>query len=117
MRIASDVVSGDLDLEGLRGESSQSAVEALTGIRGVGPWTAQWLLIRALGYADGFPSGDLALQRTMGLMANNGTPMTTQEAEAYSVRWSPYRSFVTTYLFAAARSGLLPAPASSADTL
>jgi DNA-3-methyladenine glycosylase II len=114
--IASDVVSGDLDLEGLRGESSQTVVKALTGIRGVGAWTAQWLLIRALGYADGFPSGDLALQRTMGLMAKGGTPMTTQEAETYSLRWSPYRSYVTTYLFAAARSGILPALASSADT-
>ena len=112
--IASDVVSGDLDLEGLRGETSQAAVKTLTGIRGVGPWTAQWLLIRALGHADGFPSGDLALQRTIGLMANNGSPVTAQEAEAYSLRWSPYRSYVTTYLFAAARSGRMPAPPSSA---
>jgi len=42
--------------------------------------------MRALGHADGFPSGDLALKRTMGLMTNNVTPMTTEEAEAYSLR-------------------------------
>ena len=114
--IASDVASGDLDLEGLRGETSEAAVETLTGIRGVGPWTAQWMLIRALGHADGFPSGDLALQRTMGLLVDNGSPMTAREAEAYSLRWSPHRSYVTTYLFAAVRSGRMPALAGPGGT-
>ena len=102
--ISSRVVSGELDLDSLRHQSSDEAIDKLTSIRGVGPWTAHWLLIRALGHADGFPHGDLALQRTMGLLINGGVPMSAQDALDYSERWSPYRSYVTTYLFAATRS-------------
>lgn len=107
--ISSQVASGELDLEGLRDASTEEAVRRLTEIRGVGPWTAHWLLIRSLGHGDGFPHGDLALQRTVGLLANEGNPMTPQQTLDYSERWRPYRSYVTTYLFAAMRSGILSA--------
>jgi DNA-3-methyladenine glycosylase II len=103
--IAASIGSGELDLECLRQGPSEEAVRVLTAIRGAGPWTANWLLIRALGHPDGFPYGDLSLQRTLGLLVNGGAPMSAQEALEYSGRWSPYRSYVTTYLFAAARAG------------
>ena len=107
--IAERVARGDLDLERLRTRPSEEAVVTLTGIRGVGPWTAQWLLIRALGRRDGFPSEDLALRSFLGKLVNGGVRMSSREALDYSRRWSPHRSYVTTYLFAAARSGRLDA--------
>ena len=102
--VAKRVASGELDLEGLRGLPAGEVVERLTAIRGVGPWTAHWLLISALGERDGFPSGDLALQRTMGALVGGGAPMAAAECLAYSERWSPHRSYVTTYLFASTRA-------------
>ncbi|MDP6452993.1 MAG: hypothetical protein QF898_06765, partial [SAR202 cluster bacterium] len=71
--IASQVASGELDLEGLRDASDDEIVEALVRLRGIGPWTAHWMLIRAFGRPDGFPHGDLALQRFMGQLLNDGT--------------------------------------------
>ncbi|MBW2306101.1 MAG: DNA-3-methyladenine glycosylase 2 [Deltaproteobacteria bacterium] len=103
--IAAGVASGELDLESLRRKPDEDVIRTLTGLRGVGPWTAQWLLIRALGRTDGFPHGDLALLRTMGSLLNAGSPLDADAALAYSRRWSPFRSYVTTYLFAAVRSG------------
>ena len=110
--IASQVDSGRLDVEGLRELPDRDVVAALTGLRGVGPWTANWILIRAFGRPDGFPAGDLALQRTLGVLVNeggvnNGEPMSESQALEYSARWAPFRSYATTYLFAAARSGRL----------
>jgi len=105
--IADRVVSGELDLEGLRSRPDDDVVHALIGIRGVGLWTAQWLLIQALGRPDGFPHGDLALQRTLGILLKGGTLLRPEEVLEYSRRWSPFRSYVTTYLFAAIRSGRL----------
>lgn len=102
--IASSVASRELDLEGLRSKTADDAVKTLVAIRGVGDWTAHWLLIRALGQPDGFPYGDLALQRGMGLLVGDGTPMSQKDALDYSERWAPYRSYVTTYLFGAMRS-------------
>jgi len=103
--IAASVASGELDLEGLRSRPAEDVLDALTAIRGVGPWTAHWLLIQAVGHTDGFPHGDLALQRFLGTLVNAGAPLSAREALEYSRRWAPHRSYVTTYLFAAARSG------------
>ena len=105
--IAARVASGELDLEGLRSLQDEEVVRTLTAIRGVGPWTAQWLFIRSLGHPDGFPHLDLALQRSLGLLVNGGVPMSAAQALEWSRRWSPHRSYVTTYLFAASRSGVL----------
>jgi DNA-3-methyladenine glycosylase II len=107
--ISARVASGQLDLESLRVQSDEEVIRVLTGIRGVGLWTANWLLIRALGRTDGFPHGDLALCRTLGHLLNAGAPFKPEEALEYSQRWSPYRSYVTAYLFAAMRSGYTPA--------
>jgi len=105
--IAGRVASGELDLEDLRTCPDEDVIHMLTGIRGVGVWTAQWLLIHALGRPDGFPHNDLALQRTLGRLLKNGYSLNPEEALEYSQRWSPFRSYVTTYLFAAVRSGRL----------
>jgi DNA-3-methyladenine glycosylase II len=103
--ISSRVASGELGLEGLRRASAEEVVRTLTKIRGVGEWTANWLMVHATGHSDGFPYGDLALQRNLGRLVNGGSPMTAAEALEYSKRWSPYRTYVTTYLFAMTRSG------------
>ena len=97
--------SGELDLDGLAGLPSDEAVARLTALRGVGAWTAQWMLIRALGHTDGFPYGDLALQRMMGALVGDGARMSGEEALARSEVWRPWRSYVTTYLFGAGRAG------------
>lgn len=77
----------------------------LTGIRGVGSWTAQWLLIRGLGRTDAFPHLDLALRRALAALVKDDRLLNPQEALIYSRRWSPFRSYVTAYLFGALRSG------------
>jgi DNA-3-methyladenine glycosylase II len=102
--ISHQLTKDNLDLEGLRAYSQEEVVPLLTKIRGVGSWTANWVLIRALGHNDGFPHSDLALCRTLGLL-NGNKPFTPEEALKYSRKLSPFRSYFTTYLFAAIRSG------------
>jgi len=106
--ISRKVASRELDLEALRTETDDEATASLTTISGVGLWTAHWLLIRALDRGDGFPHGDLALRRALGLIFATDAPPGPEEALTYSQRWRPFRSYVTAYLFAAIRSGHLP---------
>ena len=105
--IAESVASGSLDLDALAALPDESIVEELVRLRGVGPWTAHWLLIRAFDRPDGFPEGDLAIQRSLGALYNDGRRLTASEAVALSERWRPHRSYLVTYLFAAARQGLI----------
>ena len=104
--IAAKLAAGEIDLEGLYNKSDEEVIETLTALRGVGIWTAHWLLVRTLGRSDGFPHGDLALQKTLGGVVNGGVRMTGDEALEYSMRWSPYRTYVTTYIFNAIRKGV-----------
>ncbi len=105
--IAAAVDSGRLDLDALADLPDKSIVEELVRLRGVGPWTAHWLLIRAYSRPDGFPHGDLAVQRSLGALYSRGRRLTADESLELSARWSPYRSFLVTYMFAAAREGLI----------
>ena len=103
--ISERTASGALSLEGMRALPDDEIVRGLMALRGVGAWTAHWMLIRGFGRADGFPHGDLALQRMMGTLAGDGSPMSADDALAYSARWSPWRSWVTAYMFGAGRTG------------
>ena len=103
--ISQQIVSGDLSLEAMRDLPDEEIVSNLLALRGVGAWTAHWMLMRAFGRPDGFPHGDLALQRMMGILVGDGSPMPPEDALAYSERWSPWRSWVTTYMFGAGRTG------------
>ncbi|MYE55411.1 MAG: DNA-3-methyladenine glycosylase 2 family protein, partial [Chloroflexi bacterium] len=103
--ISQQIVSGELSLEAMRALPDDEIVSGLLALRGVGAWTAHWMLIRAFGRSDGFPHGDLALQRMMGILVGDGSPMSPEDALAYSERWSPWRSWVTTYMFGAGRTG------------
>ena len=103
--IAEKLESGEIDLDVLFDKTDDEVIETVTSLRGVGIWSAHWLLVHTLGRPDGFPHGDLALQKTLGDVANSGVRMTGEEALGYSLRWSPFRTYATAYIFGAIRSG------------
>ena len=74
--------------------------EALTGISGIGPWTADIFLMFCLGRADAFASGDLALQIAAqwatGLDERPGPAALLDLAE----RWRPWRGVAARLLWA-----------------
>jgi AraC family transcriptional regulator of adaptative response / DNA-3-methyladenine glycosylase II len=70
-------------------------LEALLEIAGIGPWTVQYVAMRALKHADAFPSGDLVLRR----MAGDCTP---RALDARSERWRPWRAYAVMLLWQAA---------------
>ena len=102
--ISRAVVSGTFNPEDLKMLPDDEAVGQVVMLRGVGPWTAQWLLVNALDREDGFPSGDLMLQKIL-IAGGASLVMDSDSALSYSTRWSPYRSYATTYLFAGLRLG------------
>lgn len=86
--------------------SDEEVVRELTALRGVGKWTAEWVLTRALGRDDAFPVGDLALRRVAARLYFAGAALTDGELAELARRWMPYRSWATHYLFAALRAGV-----------
>jgi AraC family transcriptional regulator of adaptative response / DNA-3-methyladenine glycosylase II len=67
----------------------------LSGIRGIGKWTAQYVAMRALGEPDAFPSGDIGLLRALGLGS-------ARELQSRFNAWRPWRAYAAMYLWIAA---------------
>src|SRR6185369_8611032 len=59
------VVSGELDLHALPADDEE-AIEQLTRIKGIRPWSAEIYLLFAEGRPDIWPAGDLAIQAGLG---------------------------------------------------
>ena len=91
--------------EGMHDLPDEEVVKRMVALRGVGQWTAQWVLVRALARPDGFPIGDLALRRTVASLYFDGAEINDAELLEFSERWTPWRSYATAYLFAALRAG------------
>jgi DNA-3-methyladenine glycosylase II len=76
-----------------------AVVGELTGIRGVGPWTAKMFLLFGLGRPDVFAVEDLGIRRGMGIACRE--EMTRGEMRDRADEWAPYRSYASLYLWRA----------------
>jgi DNA-3-methyladenine glycosylase II len=103
--LAGSALDSVLGLESLGSLTNGEIVRKLTALRGVGLWTAQWALIRAVGRPDALPLGDLALRRVVSRLFLDGAEATDGQVEEIAQRWSPYRTYATVYLFSALRTG------------
>lgn len=90
---------GDLDWAALAGQSDAAAIRSLVKLPGVGPWTAEMLLIFALGRLDIYAMGDLGLRRAIERLYRKGKPLTDIGLKRISNRWRPYRSVASWYLW------------------
>jgi len=86
-----------LDPDGDR-EAARSALLALPGI---GPWTAGYVAMRALGDPDVFLVEDLGVRHGL---ARVGGPSDAREARALAAAWAPWRSYASQYLWQAPQS-------------
>ncbi len=99
--MAQRTIDGTLDPDRFAGMGDDEAIAELTALRGIGRWTAEWVLMRALGRLDLLPAGDLALRKVVAELYFDGGPITEQQLADFALeRWSPYRGLATTYLFA-----------------
>lgn len=97
--IARAFAEGKIDEAGLRREPAEKAIEALTEIRGVGRWTAEYSLLRGLGHTDVLPADDVGLQRTVGLLYGLKAPATAMSIRRRWKRLTPWQGYATLYLW------------------
>ena len=102
---AERLTDGRLDAEALGGVGDEEIIATLTEIPGIGPWTAQGVLIIALDREDVVLPGDLALRKAVRSAYGLDHLPSQDEVLAIAERWRPYRSLGTSYLFAGAFEG------------
>jgi AraC family transcriptional regulator of adaptative response / DNA-3-methyladenine glycosylase II len=87
--LSAAVAEGRIDFGG-RAEPAVT-IQALQAVPGIGPWTAQYIAMRALRWPDAYPANDLGLLKALGANARDAT--------VRAERWRPWRSYAVMHLW------------------
>jgi len=97
--LAQSVAVGDLVLD--HSADREQTVARLQMLPGVGPWTASYIAMRALGDPDALPVTDLGLRRAL---EQRGLPTDPRSIIARAEAWRPWRAYATHHLWASLSS-------------
>jgi 3-methyladenine DNA glycosylase/8-oxoguanine DNA glycosylase len=85
---AESIATGAIALD--RAAGLDDAVNRLCALPGIGPWTAQYIAMRACAERDAFPATDLAIRRELGA-----------DPEAEAEPWRPWRAYGALHIWTA----------------
>ena len=88
-RMAAAIAEGSVELHA--GADPQTARQQLLQLKGVGPWTADYVVMRGLGHPDTFLATDLGVRHALDAMGLTGSD---------SSSWAPWRSYAVHHLWA-----------------
>jgi DNA-3-methyladenine glycosylase II len=98
--IAAAMEDGALDLAAIERLDAEAAREALTRVKGIGPWSADVYLLFCLGHPDVWPAGDLALQEAARMALGLRSRPDAKRLEKIGERWRPWRAVAARLLWA-----------------
>ena len=99
LHLSESIVRGQLNLSGLARMSDDEVLVRLTGIKGIGLWSANIYLLMAMRRADIWPAGDLALAIAIKELKGLATKPTVDELEAIAEAWRPHRAVAARMLW------------------
>jgi AraC family transcriptional regulator of adaptative response / DNA-3-methyladenine glycosylase II len=114
LSLAGALASGELALD--VGAERAQARRRLSALVGVGPWTCEYIAMRALRDPDAFLASDLGVRHALERLGHDGRPAA---AARVAERWRPYRAYAVAHLWASLHPGGrakdAPAPAREAE--
>ncbi len=97
--LSQKIEDGKLKMKFLSKMTDDEIIEHLTQVKGIGRWTAEMFLIFSLGRLDVLPVGDLGLRKGVQIAFSMSELPKPKEVEKIGMRWKPYRSIATWYLW------------------
>ena len=98
LRLAGLVDSGALSLA--RSDDVATASAALLAVKGIGPWTVNYALLRGYGYADCTLHGDVAIRAALQRLLGEDEKPDMARTEALLARYAPHRTMAAAHLWA-----------------
>ena len=97
--IAQRIAEGELSRQTLLTNSPAGAREILIGIRGIGNWTANYVMMRCAGFRSAFPIEDIGLHNAIKQELNLPRKPTIDEIRGLSSGWKGWEAYATFYLY------------------
>lgn len=101
--VAGHIVDGSLDLDQLEQASSEEVRQRIDALRGFGPWSADYVLIRGLARPDAIPVDDLGVRTVVGKWLGDGSRPSPERTAALLAPLAPFRGLAAFYLLVASR--------------
>lgn len=98
--VAHEVANGLLDIDTLEEMSDEDVRHLLLQIRGLGPWSAEYFLVRGLSRTDRVPANDLGIRSVAGRYLGRGKRLSPQGTMRKLSPFKPYRGLAAFYLLA-----------------
>ncbi len=98
IELSSAIVEGRLNLESLEGRPDDEAVEFLCGLRGVGRWTAEYVLLRGLGRLHVFPGDDVGTRKLLERWLRLKKSLDYPGVRRVLAPWRPYGGLIYFHL-------------------
>lgn len=106
-RLAGLVADGSLPLDAglgtgrpLSSEAAEALRAQLLAVKGIGPWTVSYALLRGFGWLDGSLHGDVAVRRGLQELLASPEPIGEAQTRDWLVDFSPWRALVAAHLWA-----------------
>jgi DNA-3-methyladenine glycosylase II len=81
-------------------ELARRVCAKLLSIRGIGPWTVDYALLRGFGWLDGSLHADAAVRRGLQSLLATAGPISEKQAKAWLADFSPWRALLAAHLWA-----------------
>ncbi len=94
---AQAVASGQISKDQLKAAAYPQARETLLRMRGVGNWTANYVLMKCLRYPQAFPAEDAGLHNAIRQLASLDRKPTRLEVKRYAQSWTGWQAYATFY--------------------
>ena len=97
--LADAIITEHLNLTELSDLDDTQVREQLMDIKGIGPWTSDIYLLRALGRPDIWPNGDVALASAVQKLNGIASRPSFEELQRKSLKWKPWRAVAARILW------------------
>lgn len=104
--IARALEDGTVSEAALEAMPPDAAIEVLTALPGIGRWTAEWVLLRALRRFEIVPAADLAVRKAVSWLAGRADLLSESEVRERAAPWSPYSGLIAYRLLLAHRQAI-----------
>jgi DNA-3-methyladenine glycosylase II len=97
--IANAMSKGGLTKESLMKQDEEQVRKSLLQYKGIGAWTADYVMMKCLHVTTSFPIGDVGLQNALKVLLGYDRKPTREEMEEFSAKWEGWQGYAAFYLW------------------
>jgi len=93
-----NVANNKIDLANLEELTNEEAIELLSSLRGIGRWSAEYVLLRGLGRVDIFPGDDVGAKNSLRRLFHTDKKPSYEDISEMTSRWHPFEGLMYFHL-------------------